>query len=256
MSFNIWGGRQGQELLDYLQEQARNTDIFCLQEVFDSNSEVLDYQGVRPHLLGELKSLLPGFSAYFAPAYQGYMDEQKVDFHVLEGQAIFVKNNLQVKETGAIYIYGDERTQIKEDFSNEPKILQFAKLLANEKEFLVVNVHGKWYPGEKLDTKERLEQSEKILEVLEKYSGPKIISGDFNLMPETQSIKMLEKSFKNLIKDFNISSTRNKISWQAHKNIQHFADYTFVSPDIQVKTFEVPYNEVSDHLPMLMEFEL
>ena len=36
---------------------------------------------------------------------------------------------------------------------------------------------------------------------------------------------------------------------------QHFADYVFVSKDVKVKKFEVPYLEISDHLPLILDFE-
>jgi endonuclease/exonuclease/phosphatase family metal-dependent hydrolase len=75
-------------------------------------------------------------------------------------------------------------------------------------------------------------------------------------MPETESIKMLDNLGTNLIKEFKINNTRNEISWKKYHNRQSFADYIFVSPDIRVNKFEVPYNLVSDHLPLVLEFGL
>src|SRR5581483_7148606 len=108
----------------------------------------------------------------------------------------------------------------------------YTKIMCGSQELLILNVHGKWYPGQKLDDTDRLEQSKIILEFAQKFSGPKIICGDFNLMPQTQSIAMLEGDYRNLIKDFGITNTRNEASWKAHNNKQYFADYTFVSPEI------------------------
>lgn len=243
-------------MFEYLEEQAKDTDIYCFQEVFDSSSEILEVDGARTHLFNELKSLLPDFQGYFAPSYSGWADEKRVDFHISEGQAIFVKNGYEAKEAGSIYIYGNQEIEILEDFTNEPKNLQYIKLAERGKEFLIANAHGKWYPGDKLDTPERLEQSKKINEFLAGHNGPKILCGDFNLMPETQSIKLLEKNLRNLIKEFRIKNTRNEISWKNFNNTQYFADYAFVSPEIKVNKFAVPYNEVSDHLPMILEFSL
>ena len=90
----------------------------------------------------------------------------------------------------------------------------------------------------------------------ERDKSAKILCGDFNLMPETESIKMLGEAMRDLIKDYKITNTRNEISWKTYNNKQYFADFTFVSKDINVLNFEVPYNEVSDHLPMILEFEL
>lgn len=256
LCLNIWGGRQGQKLFDYLSLQARDTDIFCFQEVFDFNGQVLGDWSVRVNLLTELKNVLPGFTAYYDPSYYGWIDEHKAGFNVSSGQAIFIKNSLVAVETGSVYIYGNAATEIKEDFTNEPKTMQWARIISSGKEFLVANAHGKWHPGEKLDTPERIKQSEIINGFLKGFDGPKILCGDFNLMPQTQSVKILQQGLTNLITGFKIETTRNEVSWKQYNNKQYFADYTFVSPGISVNSFEVPYNEVSDHLPMVVEFSI
>ncbi len=253
---NLWGARQGKLLFDYLKKQAETADIFCFQEVFDSTSDVKVFDRAHPHLLNKLQDLLPGFKSSFHPAYQGWIDRKRVDFQVTEGQAMFIRQGIQIKRVDAVFIYGDVNTQIKEDFTNEPKNLQFAQLKIGNKNLLIANVHGKWYPGDKLDTRERLKQSRRILEFLKIYGCSKILCGDFNLMPETESLKMLEGDLRNLIKDYEIKSTRNRISWQIYHNVQYFADYAFVSPDMKVNNFEAPYNEISDHLPLILDFNL
>ena len=89
-----------------------------------------------------------------------------------------------------------------------------------------------------------------------------MVGGDFNLMPDTKSINLFENSgYRNLIKEFDIKETRNRFAWDTFKNDpdyvqQHFADYCFVSKDINVKSFEVPDIEVSDYLPLVLEFEV
>lgn len=66
---------------------------------------------------------------------------------------------------------------------------------------------------------------------------------------------MIEENYRNLIKEFNIEKTRSKLSPYAGKsNFQKFADYIFVSEDVNVTRFEVPDLEISDHLPMILEF--
>ena len=108
----------------------------------------------------------------------------------------------------------------------------------------------------KLDSPARLAQSKNLLASIETLpKAPTLLCGDFNLMPQTQSIGLLETNMKNLIKDFKIENTRNKISWDKYPDKQHFADFVFVTPEVKVKSFEVPYNEISDHLPMILEFK-
>lgn len=123
----------------------------------------------------------------------------------------------------------------------------------------IANVHGKTHPGHKLDTPTRIKQSKAIIDFLENKKGLKIVGGDFNLLPNTRSVKLFEQNgYSDLIKKFGIKDTRGKINHEIHKNktIQYFADYCFVSPDVKVKSFTVPDIEISDHLPLILEFEV
>jgi endonuclease/exonuclease/phosphatase family metal-dependent hydrolase len=112
---------------------------------------------------------------------------------------------------------------------------------------------GQPKPGTKLDTKEREEASKRIIDFMKEKSGEKIIGGDFNLLPNTQSILAFENSgYKNLIKEFNIKTTRNNNAWKHYEDKQLFADYVFVSKNLKIKKFEVIENEISDHLPLIL----
>jgi endonuclease/exonuclease/phosphatase family metal-dependent hydrolase len=69
------------------------------------------------------------------------------------------------------------------------------------------------------------------------------------------------EGYRNLIKDFGIKSTRGRICWEQYKHKpgftkQFFADYIFVSKRVGVKGFQVPHIEISDHLPLILDFEI
>jgi endonuclease/exonuclease/phosphatase family metal-dependent hydrolase len=80
---------------------------------------------------------------------------------------------------------------------------------------------------------------------------PKILCGDLNLKPDTQSLKILEEGMVNQIAINNIKSTR---SVQYYPKAERFADYIFISKDIHVNSFKVLPDEVSDHLPLFLDF--
>ena len=254
LSLNIWGATKKTELFAFLSEQAKQMDFFCFQEVLDAPKSVAleESRGVRVHLFSELADLLPDFQGFFAPSHRGYDFEGPVDFDLAEGLAIFVKKNFSAESHSHNHIIGQTVRKVKSN-----TILQQLLISGGgASPFTILNFHGIALPGSKLDTPERLEQSKKVKRLVSEIKGPKILCGDFNLMPQTQSVTMLEENLKNLIKNFNIKSTRNKVSQALHPgDPQYFADYAFVSPDVRVKSFEVPYNEVSDHLPMITEFE-
>src|SRR3989338_5052371 len=84
---------------------------------------------------------------------------------------------------------------------------------------------------------------------LKTLTNPYVMSGDFNLLPDTQSIKKLEDfGLRNLIKEHNITSTRTSLYPKAEK----FADYTLTSKKIIIEDFKVLTDEVSDHSPLYL----
>ncbi|MDD5146993.1 MAG: endonuclease/exonuclease/phosphatase family protein [Candidatus Daviesbacteria bacterium] len=257
ISLNTWGGKIYQPLVAFIKNYSRDSDIFCFQEIYNTTTSVKQFHNIRANLLEELKQILPDFQVFYTPEFSGYdSNPNPVDFDLTVGEATFIRKDINVHSFEKLPISGDGSEKIlKTDFSNFPVALQCINLIIDNKSYIICNIHGTSFPGSKLDTKQRLEQSMKINNFLKRKSGAKILTGDLNLLPQTESIKILERDMKNLIKQFNIEKTRSDLSPYFKKpGFQKFADYIFVSPDVNVKSFEVPEVEISDHLPMILEF--
>ncbi len=233
---NVWHGLVGEKLREYVKFQASKIDIFCFVEI-------------DPPLFKEFSSLLPGYT----PVYSQGVKTMYLG-NVTEGRAVFVRKNIKAVSDSKIFTYRDTKT--------DAGGAQFVQLNINGKDLFIGNVHGKARPGDKFDTPARITQSRRLINFFKDKKGPKIIAGDFNLMPDTKSISVFEDAgYRNLTKEFNIKSTRNQVSWDQFASVpgyvkQYFADFCFVSPEIKVINFEVPYNEVSDHLPQILEFDM
>lgn len=199
---------------------------------------------VHPELYFKLDKRLPGFVGHYEKG--NFFDEGKVFY----GQSAFVKSGITLNPLSKIY-FGKRGL-------NKIIFMVPYEISIKGRNFLVINVHGVSKPGHKLDTSLRLRQSQTILKLAEKFKGPKIIGGDFNLLPRTKSVKMIEKAgYLNLITQFGIKTTRNSLSWSKFPNKkQYFADYVFTSPEIKIANFEVPQVKVSDHLPLILDFEV
>lgn len=268
ISLNIWGGNAYDAFMSFVREHAADTDIFCFQEVFRSDSGVAVSRGTHINILSDITAALPGFRGFFQPMQENIDIKGAIDIADEFGLATFVRPPLAVEKEGFLPVFREPGSMEGNDFETLPHILQYARLARSGAPFTVAHVHGMSRPGTKLDTEDRIEQSRRIVSFLAGEPGPKILCGDFNLMPETESIAMIERgsppsqelrraSMRNLIRDFGITDTRGALShakWpDSH---QYFADYTFVSADVKVKSFEVPQVPVSDHLPMVLEFEV
>lgn len=257
ISLNTWGGKIYEPLMHFIKIHSADTDIFCFQEIYDSKSDIKQYKDIRTNLLSELIETLLNFRFFYSIEISGFdTSPEPVNFHLTMGKAMFIKNNIQVNSTNDILLFGDRSEKLlKGDFSNLAVTLQSIDFIIQGKRFTVVNIHGTAFPGTKLDTKLRLEHSQRLREFLNSKQGAKIVVGDFNLLPNTQSVKILEDDLRNLIKEFVIEKTRSHLSpYAGRPDFQKFADYTFVSDDVSVENFTVPDTDISDHLPMILEF--
>ncbi len=118
----------------------------------------------------------------------------------------------------------------------------------------ILNIHGVWTEDKRGDERTQA-QCRYIVEAAEREDLPTILTGDFNLLPDTDSIKIVEKAFTNLVSVFDIKTTRPEFEDELERG-GTAVDYIFVSEDIRVNDFRVINTDISDHLPMVLEFEI
>lgn len=239
LCLNLWGGRLFESLASFL-ETKRDIEIFCFQEIYHSAQDTYADTERQPNLdlLSELEEILPNHLPFYRPVIKGQY-----------GIGMFVKKDVRVDEEGEVILF-ENPDYIRG--GNHTRNLQWAKISVADKTYTIFNAHG-FHNSDKLDSPERLEQSRRIKDQLDKTAGPKILCGDFNLTIDTQSLLMLEEggAMINLVREKGISSTRTHHYTKPVK----FADYMLVSPDIKVTDFKVLPDVVSDHSPLLLEFE-
>lgn len=223
---NTWNGRIEPAITEFITEQKKIIDIFCFQEVYETMKTLC-------------KNILPEYTEFNTYKY--------VDEHDIFSQSTYIKSTILTQSSETIL---EQNIHLGLGLSTE--------INYNNKTIHVCNVHGIARPGEKLDNEERLEQSKKLIEFFENRKGIKIIGGDFNLLPNTESIQLFEKSgYRNLVSEFNIKTTRNHFSWDKYpEDKQYYSDYIFVSKDTPVKDFSVSPLEVSDHLALILTIDL
>ncbi len=265
-TFNIWGGRVYQPLMEHLLKQAQAVDIFCFQEVYSTQSgriftrEIAGLDGshlpasdspARANIYEEMIQALPEFHGYYSPSQDRYDIHGPVDYPLSFGLAMFVRKILQVEEEGGLFVHRAKNSVLGTDNATLGRNLQFVQFRRNGKQFTIVNLHGLWNGKGKTDSPERIEQSRKIQAFLQSMVGAKILCGDLNLLPDTHSLGLLEQEMRNLVKEYRVTSTRS----QLYKKPDKFADYILVSPEVIVEDFKVLEEEMSDHLPLLLTFQ-
>jgi len=253
ISLNTWGGRAGKEKLLAFFKAHADVDIFCLQEIWSAPYKHLEGQAaggleiehgqIQVYGLQEISATLDTHIAHFRP-------------HHLEnyGLLMLVRKDIEVLEEGDVFVH-KQRGYIPEgDVGNHARNLQYVTFATEFGPRTTLNLHGLWDSNNtgKADTPDRLKQSDNIAAFLKTLTNPYVLAGDFNLLPDTESLKRLEDlGLRNLIKEYGITSTRTS----HYKKPNKFADYVLTSEGIKVLDFKVMPDEVSDHAAMYVEFE-
>lgn len=257
ISLNTWGGRLLDPLLEFIKEKAADTDIFCFQEVFMGEKAETDSHGVRFNLANEISRILKDFTPFFHEAPEDSLYFQDATLPVPYGIATFVKKSLNVENVDGFPTW--EKSLIPEE-PIVPSNGNFLHLdVKNPSEnFTIGNLHGYLtFKSGKRDSPIITYQAEKVVNFFENHreSAKHILIGDFNLHPSAQSMKIFEKNLRNLIKEFDIKTTRNSNYKDMEKYEDYIADYCFVSKNVAVESFKVLPDIISDHQPLYLEFD-
>lgn len=224
---NTWNGKIQDGIEKFIKEQSCDTDIFCFQEVL-YEMQVL------------CKKVLLDYKEYAAG---GQVDKNVANVYAEFFKATYIHKDLEVLFYQVIL---DSRLGL------------YTQIKSKNSSIHICNFHGPASPGDKLDTLDRIGQCQGLIDFFKDKQGLKIIGGDFNMMPDTRSIQLfVENGYRDLVKDFNIPTTRNRLVWEKYpNNKQYYSDYIFVSPDIKINDFSVLDIEISDHLPLILSIEL
>jgi hypothetical protein len=275
VSLNLWGGQAIGPLFDFVLQQAPQTDLFTFQEMLYGPELIPLACGFRTTLYQEFSAALPDFEGTFDPVVS--WDQPLGDAALAEGQLItdpalaegrpgrsvripfglatFARRTLPVVGRRAAKVIEHQDTlDAVPGLHDIVRWLQLTELRVPGGSLLVANYHGIARPGTKLDTEERLGQSRAIRRILDGHAGPVVLIGDFNLLPDTESVRLLGDGLRNLVIERAIPSTRSRLNpYYGTPQEQPHADYAFVSPSLQVADFQVPDIQVSDHLPLLLD---
>ncbi|MCC7522593.1 endonuclease/exonuclease/phosphatase family protein [Candidatus Uhrbacteria bacterium] len=253
ITLNTWGGRGGKEkLLSFFQKYGPSTDVFCLQEIWSAPYDHLEgasaggtqinNSDIMTSGMQEISNILPDHVTFFHPHHGDHY-----------GLLMLVKKNLNVREEGEEFVYKYKGFVPEGDVGLHARNIQYVTLETAARPITIINFHGLWTGQGKADTEDRLEQSKKIIRFLQTRKNEYVLCGDFNLLPDTKSIQMIEESgLRNLIKEYQVTSTRTSYYTKPDK----FADYIFTTPGLIVKSFQVLPEEVSDHAALEVTLDL
>ncbi len=235
LSWNIWCGTHLEEVLDFLKNA--DADIIALQEVSEDErgniaaiiAKKLDYKYVY-----DTKVNMP---LKYLPWYKDD-DERFIKF----GNAVLSKYEIVGSKVHQL-IEGRNESVVEANIKVKNEILSVFSIHLN---------HSHQQPLESQDL-----QAENLLKFLPRKRM--IVMGDFNALPESSVIKLMNESL------INTETNSNTPTWCIYKKgcttclideIIYKLDYIFTSDDLKTTGFKVHESKGSDHLPISVTVEV
>lgn len=250
LHLNILGGKFLDTIIDYIQDH--QFDILQFQEVsggefnqyghkdlFTQIKDRLDYNGVLTRAMTKPQN---------AASY--------------EGNATFFKNSFTFKHQNVVWLQPfAEMEKLAEQIDEIKKLPRNALHLQLSKGGQIINLinaHLTWGPTPQ-DEPYKVEQGEILYKYLQTVPHSFILTGDFNVTPNSHIVQSINQLARNLTVENNLTNTLNP---RTHRAPQLFppglaVDYVYVTKDITVKNFSlIDKKNLSDHFGLSITFEV
>lgn len=241
MQLNAWGGRLESNIHKLMEDE--RPDIVCLQEAIDYKGEIYSLLGT----LDALQKKVPYKYRYYSPGIRFRLMRKHAEW----GNCILSQYPILKKSTHWTNLEFIDDFDFAEHDYNARNFQHCALKTKNNKSLHILNHHGHHIPSHKNGDAQTLRQMKMIGEYVDNLEGPVVLAGDFNLSPKSKSIEQLNKRLINLSTKYKLKTTRTPLT---HKN--EVCDYIFVSKDIKVKNFYASSEIVSDHMALVLDFDI
>ena len=236
----MWQGRLERVLLKHLEKSS--VDFACMQEA-------VEYSGRSLGLISSYQKI--GNSLGLEEQFFSKLISSKLgDKELLFGNVIY--SNVPFTQTSTVFTRGEHKNDFNFDEDDyNVRAFQHVQVEINGKKLNILNHHGHHIDSHKLGDDETIRQVKQIIEHINQLEGSVILCGDFNLSPESESIKLIDEKLVNLSVEHKLITTRSKLTYK-----NEVCDYIFVSSDIKVNSFVMDDTIISDHNALILDFDL
>lgn len=246
LQLNMFKGRYIDTMLDYIKKE--DFDILQLQEVAGPGASYNDidcFKTLQNHLDldGELATCLK--MQDHENAYFGNATFYRKTFRMVRSECIWLKPYMEVNSE--VRIEDHPRCALHLEIEIKGKTVHF------------INCHLAWGPKPN-DEEYKLNQAKILVDYVKKLNGPFVLTGDFNVTPNSQIVKWFDELGRNLVAENNITNTLNSRTHRAKEELFPpglAVDFIYASKDIHTHSFHVLDDlDLSDHLGLTAEVEI
>lgn len=213
-------------------------DIVCLQEVVSAES--------THKLLGSIQEVLqeyPFAYSYYSPLVQ---------FRFMAGMAQrgnMILSKYPIRSSSEFWTAGEFQADFTQDIAyNAARNVTHCQVETPDGLVHMLTTHGYHVAAHKLGNEETLKACRQIANYIRTLSEPVILTGDFNLAAESESMRIFDGQLKNLIREYDVRTTRNHLTAKTEA-----CDF-ILTRGIEETTFVALDDVVSDHKALVADF--
>ena len=240
LQLNAWGGRLQPQIGDLLETE--KPDIVCLQEAISFGGEesglFITIENIQKSYDLPFIAFGPAFSFSYMKATARFGNCILSRYPITKAEVIFT--HLEHKDD---FMWG-------EDSANMRNFIH-AVVDVDGQSCNILTHHGYHVPDHKNGNEETVKQTRIIADYISELTGPVILTGDFNLVPRSESIEQLNAILHNLALEHKLATTRTHLTYKTE-----VCDYIFVNDEVKVKGFQALEKIVSDHQALTLNFSL
>jgi endonuclease/exonuclease/phosphatase family metal-dependent hydrolase len=252
LQLNINADNYWDKLIPYLSEH--DYDIIQLQELTGDKTQCGNINSQRD-TFAELQQVLRERYAGELTLTQRFTSSPTSYL----GNATFYKKTFSLieKKEHVLSHFVDYLPSNETNFAKVGRKLLHLTLAINNKQISFCNTHFAWWKTPR-EQPHQTTQGEIFLDYMQKVAKPFVLTGDFNLTPDQPLIKKLDTLGQNITRKYNITNTLDPLN---HNVKELFpaglaVDYIFVSDDVNVQSFSVVEEHLSDHFGLIATFEV
>ena len=243
MQLNMWQGRLSQQIVELVDE--RKPEFITAQEIYKGGDTVLAPENMFT-LYEQVAKRYPYHS--FSAVHALKIARGKAEM----GTAIFSQH--PIVDTSSFFTHGSYVDGISagNDVHNS-RTLQSATIAVDKGNLQLLTHHGHWVPNAHGD-ETSVEKMQDITDYIQELDSsiPLIFAGDLNVTPESPAMRPFDGLLTNLVASYAIKNTLS--SFRKLKDIP--CDHVLVNDKVNVRNLYTLEETVSDHKPVILEFDI
>lgn len=236
LQLNVWSCNLTPAIVELINRE--QPDVICFQEVISAER--------TGKILQSLEEMLEDIS-YKHVYYSPLAKFRFMHGTARRGNAILSKYPLEDTET--FWTHGE----FCEDFDytvgwNAARGVACATVVAPGGKIRVMTTHGYHVRDHKNGNEETLKACRQIADYVAAIDLPLVLTGDFNLTPQSESMQVFDGQLRNLTREYGFTTTRNHLTSKTEA-----CDY-ILTRGIDVEDFSALDDVVSDHQALVVNF--